>query len=72
MLSEKQLNSIHRLPKDDILAVMHECAEALGCVSVPNYCEIVMTGRRTVYQHITEGKINVFEIDGHKFPLINF
>ena len=72
MLTEKQIYNIHRLPKEDILQLMHECAEALGCVSIKEYCEIMRIARRTVYNHFEKGKVKTFEIGEHKFPLINY
>jgi len=71
MLTEKQIENIHKLDKETILEIMHECAEALGTVSVKEYCEIMQIARRTVYDYMERGKIKYFELSEHKFPIIN-
>ena len=71
MISQQKLNNIHKLNPDEILQIMHECAEALGVVSTIEYCKIMGSGKRAVYQKIKENKIITFTISGKKFPCIN-
>lgn len=71
MLTEKRLDNIHKLPKEDILKILHECAEALGIVTVEEFSELAHISKRTVYDHIEKKIIPSFEIGNHKFPLIN-
>jgi len=72
MITDRQLENLNKLPKEDILVIMHECAEILGMVSIKDYSNIMGMPRRTIYDHITFEKIKTFQISEHKFPLINF
>ena len=72
MLTEKQIQNIRKLPKEDLISIMHECAEELGLVSVKEYCQATGMNRRTVYDYIQQNKIKCFEISKHKFPLVNY
>jgi len=71
MVTEKQKNNLHRLSSDDLIDIMHECAEALGVVSVTEYCELMLMDRYCLNRQIRSGKIKHVNIGGKKFPLIN-
>jgi len=71
MLTDSQKQNLSNLDSDTLLEIMHECAEALGLVSVDEYCKILGMKKRTIYKHLNENKIKCFEISNHKFPIIN-
>lgn len=71
MLTPAQIANIHKFDSKTLLQIMHECAEALGLVSVDEYCDIMGTNKRTTYQHIKDGKLKYFEISNHKYLIIN-
>jgi len=71
MLTEKQIQNIHKLDAQTCKAIMHECAERLGVVSVKEFCKILNMPRRTVYDFMERGKIQYITISEHKFPIIN-
>jgi hypothetical protein len=52
MLTDKQINNIHALDRQTQLQIMHECAEALGLVSIPEFCKAMAVKRRTAYDYI--------------------
>lgn len=70
-LTEKQINAIHKLDSDTLLEVLQECAEALGLVSIDEYCEIMYIKKRNLYYKLENNYIKYFEIGGHKYPIIN-
>jgi hypothetical protein len=72
MLTEKNIQAIDRMSKEDKLELLHICAEDLGLVSVKEFCFATGMARRTVYDHINLGKIKEFKISEHKFVLINY
>ena len=72
MITEKQLANIRKMPKEDLLLLMEECAELLGLLDIQEYMKVTGTKRRTVYDHIDKQIIKSFTIGNHKFPLINY
>ena len=72
MLTDRQINSIHKQDFETLEQILHECAEALGLVSVREYCEIMETKKRSVYQNIKDKKIKAIDICEHKYPCINY
>lgn len=72
MLTDKQIENIHKLDSETQLQIMHECAEALGLVCIPEFCDAMSLKRRTAYDYIENKKIKTFNIGIHKFPLINY
>ena len=71
MLTQTQIANIHKLDAQTCIEIMNECIERLGCVSVKDYCKIMDMPRRTIYDKISNGKINIIKISEHKFPIIN-
>ena len=71
MITNEQRNNIHKLSTEDLIEILHECAEALGVVSVEDYMNINCRKRRTVFQNIKDNKIKVVNIAGRKFPVVN-
>lgn len=71
MITQTQLNNIHKLSSDDCLLILHECAERLGLVDVDEFCKITCKGKRATYYNIKQGKIKSFEISGKLFICIN-
>lgn len=72
MLTDKQIENIRNLQKEDLVSILHECAEVLGIVSVDEYCQATGMKRRTVYQLIKEKRIKSIKIAGHIYPMINY
>jgi len=70
-MTENQLNNIHKLPKDDLIIILNECIESLGCVSVQEYSQIMDMPKRTVYLKMKQGKIKFIKLSEHLFPIIN-
>ena len=71
MLTEIQIANLHKLDSETQITILHECAEALGLVSIDDYCEIMAMKKRNVYYQVKSGKIKAFNIGKHIFPLIN-
>lgn len=71
MLTDTQIRNIHALDIDTVIAIMHECAERAGAMFVDEYCAVMGTSRRTVYQQLKQGKIKHLQIGCHKIPCIN-
>jgi len=38
MLTEEQINNLHKLDYQTQLEILHECAEALGMIDIDEYC----------------------------------
>lgn len=72
MITEKQLCNIHKLSTDDCLLISRECAERAGVVSVDEYSKTFKIPKRTIYDHMNQGKIKYLEISSRKFPCVNF
>lgn len=73
MLTEQQVNNIHKLSDEDALQVLREIIEKLGIVSQVDYMSI--TGfnytRTELNRRMDLGKIKYVKIGGVKYPLIN-
>ena len=69
-LTAKQIGNIHHLDCDTLIEIMHECAEALGVVSVDEFSKLMNIPRRTVYAKIKDNKIKYVDIAG-KLPCVN-
>lgn len=70
-LTNKQIEAIRDMSAEMAMAVMHECAERLGLVSVSEYCKLLGLKKRTIYKAIEEKKLPCFELAGHIFLSIN-
>ena len=71
MVTDKQIANLHKLESDDLITIMHECAEALGVVSVSDYCKIMNTDRFRLNRRINGNQVKYVKIAGNKFPIIN-
>ncbi len=56
-LTDKQKASINQMDAEMATETLHECAERLGLVTVDEYAKIMCSNRRTIYDHISKGKI---------------
>jgi predicted DNA-binding transcriptional regulator AlpA len=71
MLTQIQIRNIHNLDTNTQIEILRECAEALGIVSMDEYCEVIGMKRRNVYYQIKEKKIKSLIIGKHIFPMVN-
>jgi hypothetical protein len=71
MLTEKQKYNLQQLDTEDLIEIMHVCAERIGMVTADQYSIIHKKPRRTVYAGIESGRIKTTTICGHKLPIIN-
>ena len=71
ILTDKQIAAIRDMNAEMAMAVMHECAERLGMVTVAEYCKLLGLKKRTVYKAIEDKKLTYFELGGHVFLSIN-
>ena len=70
-LTDKQIAAIHKLDAQTTLDTMHECADRLGLVTVPEYSKITNEGKRAAYHAAKRGEKMKFELSGHIFLAIN-
>jgi len=71
MLTESQKNKIFNLPQEDLICIMHICADALGLLDVEEGAEVMEIAKRTLYQRMHDEKVGSFTIGRHVFPLVN-
>jgi len=71
MLTNTQISNLHKLPPNDLLQIMHECAEALGLVSVEDYNKLLGMPKRTIYSYIEQNKLLYFKLSSHFYIAIN-
>ena len=70
-LTNKQIEALHKLDSSTIVQILQECAEALGLVSIEQYCEVMNIKKRNLYYKLDNGSVAFFEFGGHKYPIIN-
>ena len=70
-LTEKQIKALHKLDNDTLMQILQECAEALGLVSIDEYCSIMNIKKRNLYYKMDSGSVMYFEFGNHKYPVIN-
>jgi hypothetical protein len=69
-LTEKQINAIYKLTMPDQLEILHNCAENLGAMSIPEFADLMQLNRREAYRQAKNFKsINQF---GVKILLLNW
>jgi hypothetical protein len=69
MITEQQINNLHKMSKADIKILMHECAEILCLCDIKEAENILCKKRRRIYQLMNEE--NTLQIGIHKFICIN-
>lgn len=69
MITQEKLNNLHKLSKDDVLQIFHECEEILGLIDVTKASELLNISKRRIYQLMD--KNNSIEIGSHKLPCLN-
>jgi hypothetical protein len=69
MITEQNINNLHKLSKEDVKIIMHECAEILCVCDIKESEQILGKKKRRIYQLMNEE--NTFHIGIHKFPCIN-
>ena len=73
MITEKQLNNIHKLSFTDASKVLEELIEHLGIVSQSEYKEIMnyKKSRQMLRLEMNSGKIPSIKIGKTRYPIIN-
>ena len=75
MITDKQLQNLSKLSKEDLHLILQEIVtELLVPVTVKNWKQITGDKRteRAIYNAVNAGKIRSIEIDNHKFPYVNW
>lgn len=70
-LTQTEITAIHKLDTEKAIELLHECAERLGLVSVGEFQVISGINKRTIYDHISNGKITSITFCNSKLIVIN-
>lgn len=70
-LTQSEITAIDKCDAEKCIDILHECAERLGLMTVREYVEISGMKRRTVYDHIENGKITAIDFCESKLIILN-
>ena len=70
-LTQVQIQNLAKLDAKTSIEILHECVENLGLCSVGYYHELTGMNKRTIYDHIQNGKLKSTKISEQIYIIIN-